>query len=80
MFKYIMLKLGFFTEYEIEYNSLIFGDKNRTIKFYYYKNLSDYMIKEYALKWIRGKVLTTVGNVVYIERINNKIYKEQFIY
>lgn len=80
MFKIILWKLGILQKYSIEYNGLFTGSKNETIDFFYYKNCPQWLLKEAALKWLKGRVLSCVGNVIYIERINDWIIQEQFVF
>ena len=80
MFKIILWRLGFYQKYEIVYHSLISGDKNQVIDFYYYKNCPDWLLKEAALIWLKGRVLTCFSNIIYIERIGDLVIKKQLIY
>lgn len=80
MWKIIMFKLGLLIKYEIEYNSLIDHCKNEVIDYYDYKFCPEPLLKERALEWLKGKIQTSVSNVVYIEKIGPNLYKKQFVY
>ena len=80
MFKIILWKLGLYQKYYIEYNGLFTGSKNQVIEFYYYKNCPKWLLKEAVLTWLKGRVLTCVSNVIYIERINEWTLQRQFVF
>ncbi len=80
MFKIILWKLGLYQKYYIEYNGLFTGSKNQVIEFYYYKNCPKWLLKEAVLTWLKGRVLTCVNNVIYIERINEWTLQRQFVF
>lgn len=80
MIQIILWELGFYQKYYIEYNGLFHNSKNEVIEFYYYKNCPQWLLKEAVLKFLKGRVLSCVGNVIYIERINEWELKRQFIY
>jgi transcriptional regulator len=81
MFKIILFKLGIYQKYKIEYNGLFSfkENQNKTIEFYYYKNCPLWLLKEAALEWLKNRVLSC-SNVIYIERINELIIQEQFVF
>jgi len=80
MFRIIMFRLGLLVKYEIEYNSLVVDCNNEIIDYYDYRFCPEQLLKERALEWLKGKVLTSVSNIIFIERIGSKLYKEQFIF
>lgn len=80
MFKILLFKLGFLQKYEIEYNGLFTGCKNQTIDFYYYKNCPQWFLKEAVLNYLKGRILTTFRDLVYIERINDWVIQKQMTY
>ena len=81
MMKYLFWKFGMLEEYVIEYRTLITGDeKIKEISFYYFRRCPQWLLQEYALRWISGRIQTAVANVVYIESINDIMYQRQFIY
>ncbi len=80
MIEIILFKLGLFQKYTIEYNGLIFNDPNKTIDYYYYKNCPEPILKWKVLKWLNGKIQTSVSNVVYIEKIGDFKYSKQFVF
>jgi len=67
-------------KYSIEYNGLFTGSENKIIDFYYYKNCPKWLLKEAVLKWLKIRVLSCVGNVIYIEKINDWNIKQQFVF
>lgn len=80
MLKIFLFKLGFLQKYEIEYNCLITGCKNQTIDFYYYKNCPKWFLKEAVLDYLKGRIMTTFNDLVYIERINDWVIQKQLTY
>ena len=80
MYKIILFKLGLLQKYVIEYNGLFTNGKNEVIEFYYYKNCPKWLLKETVLDYLKGRVLSCVGNVIYIERINEWELKRQFVF
>ena len=80
MFKILLWKLGMLQKYSIEYNGLFTNGKNEVIEFYYYKNCPKWLLKEAVLKWLKGRVLSCVGNVIYIEKINEWNIQKQFVF
>jgi len=80
MFKILLWELGMLQKYSIEYNGLFTGSKNETIDFYYYRNCPQWLLKEAVLKWLKGRVLSCVGNVIYIEKVNDWTIKQQFVF
>ena len=80
MFEILLWKLGMLEKYSIEYNGLFTGSENKIIDFYYYKNCPKWLLKEAVLKWLKIRVLSCVGNVIYIEKINDWNIKEQFVF
>jgi hypothetical protein len=67
-------------KYTIEYNGMICKSPNKEIDFYYYRNCPEPILKWKALKWIKGKTQTSVGTVVYIEKIGDIEYNRQFVF
>ena len=80
MWKIILNNLGLLKKYTVVYNDLICNSSNKPIDFYYFKYCPKELLQEKALEWIKGKVLTVVNNVIYIESIGIHEYKKQFIY
>lgn len=80
MFKILLYKLGLLQEYKIVYNGLFTGSKDQTIIFYYYKNCPKWFLKEAALVYLKGRVLTTFKSLIYIESINDWTIQEQLTY
>jgi len=81
MLQILLFKLGLLQKYTIEYNGMIFNtDENKSIDYYYYKKCPEPILKWKALKWLKGKIQTSVSNIVYIEKIGNIEYKKQFIF
>ena len=80
MFEILLWRLGMLEKYSIEYNGLFTGSENKIIDFYYYKNCPKWLLKEAVLKWLKIRVLSCVGNVIYIEKINDWNIKEQFVF
>ena len=80
MFKILLWKLGMLQKYSIEYNELFTGfNPNKTIDFYYYKNCPKWLLKEAILNWIKDRVMLCHGKIIYIEKINEWVIKEQFV-
>jgi hypothetical protein len=80
MFKILLSKIGLVKKYEVEYNSLITNSQNKVIDYYDYIFIPDWALKERCLKWLKGKILTSISNIVYIEKIGTVLIKEQCIY
>ena len=80
MFEILLWRLGMLEKYSIEYNGLFTGSENKIIDFYYYKNCPKWLLKEAVLKWLKIRVLSCVGNVIYIEKINDWNIKQQFVF